>query len=101
MKIEITIDGKKYPCRGTMGALIRYKKETGEEVSDIVMTDLAKMCTYLWACVSSASAADGIEFNMTPMEFADSIEPQQLDEWAAAMSEGVTKDEDKETEKKR
>ena len=34
-KIEIMINGKAYPCRQTMGAMLRFKKETGKEVTEL------------------------------------------------------------------
>ena len=45
-KIEITINGKAYPCRQTMGAMLRFRQETGREIT---ATDggLSDMCTYL------------------------------------------------------
>ena len=33
--IEVKINGKSYPCRPTMGAMLRFKKETGKEVTEI------------------------------------------------------------------
>ena len=33
-KIEVTINGAKYPCRPTMGAMLRFKKETGKMPSE-------------------------------------------------------------------
>ena len=33
-KIEVTINGTAYPCRPTMGAMLRFKKETGKEVTE-------------------------------------------------------------------
>ena len=35
-KIEVTINGAKYPCRPTMGAMLRFKKETGKTLTDYV-----------------------------------------------------------------
>ena len=32
MKTKIIIGGKEYPCRVTMGALLRFKRETGHDV---------------------------------------------------------------------
>lgn len=90
-KIEITINGKAYPCRQTMGAMLRFKRETGREITD---TDggLSDMCAYLWCCVASASKADGVEFGMTLIDFADSISPEDLQAWAAAVNEGQEPD---------
>lgn len=84
-KIEITINGKTYPCRQTMGAMLRFRRETGREITD---TDggLSDMCTYLWCCVASASKADGVDFGMSLMDFADSVSPQDMQEWTSAVN---------------
>ena len=33
--ITISIDGKEYPCRPTMGAMLRFKEQTGKDISEI------------------------------------------------------------------
>lgn len=84
-KIEVIINGKAYPCRPTMGAMLRFKKETGKEVTEISSTGFSDLCTYLYCCVASASAADGVSFDMDLMSFADALSPEQMNEWAASM----------------
>ena len=42
---KITIDGKDYPARFVMGAMLLYKRETGKEVSDLKQDDVEGM---LW-----------------------------------------------------
>ena len=60
-EITINVDGQKYPCRPTMGAMLRFKKETGREVTEMKGDSLTDICTYLWCCVKSASSADRID----------------------------------------
>ena len=84
-KIEITVNGVAYPCRQTMGAMLRFKRETGKEVTDI-KGDISDLCVYLWCCVASASKADKLDFNMSLMDFADSISPDDLTAWAAVLN---------------
>lgn len=84
-KIEIIIDGKAYPCRQTMGAMLRFKKETGKEVTEI-QGDLSDMCAYLYCCTASACKKDGVKFNMSLMDFADSLTPEDLNQWAAVVN---------------
>ena len=84
-KIEITIDGKAYPCRQTMGAMLRFKKETGKEVTEIT-NSLSDMCAYLFCCTASACKKDGVKFDMSLMDFADSITPEDLNEWTEAVN---------------
>ena len=99
-KIEITINGKAYPCRQTMGAMLRFRQETGKEIT---ATDggLSDMCTYLWCCVASASKADGVDFGMSLMDFADAILPQDLQEWADAVNREQEPDGDGDEKKSR
>lgn len=84
-KLTIEICGKEYPCRQTMGSMLRFKRETGR---DITATDggAADMCVYLWCCVVSACKADGVEFGMGLEDFADCIEPEQLAAWSEAVA---------------
>lgn len=100
-KIEIRIDGKAYPCRQTMGAMLRFKKETGKEVTEI-SDNLSDMCAYLYCCTLSACKKDGIKFDMSLMDFADSITPEDLNQWTAEVSDTTEQmpEEGSEDEKK-
>ncbi len=84
-KIEIIIDGKAYPCRQTMGAMLRFKQETGKEVSDI-QESVSDLCTYLYCCVASACKKDGVEFGLSLMDFADSLTPDDLNKWSETVN---------------
>lgn len=94
-KIEIIIDGKAYPCRQTMGAMLRFKKEAGKEVTEI-SNSLSDMCAYLYCCTASACKKDGVEFGLSLMDFADSIAPDDLTQWAETVSD--TADQTQESE---
>ena len=84
-KIEVTINGKVYPCRPTMGAMLRFKKETGKEVTEITSNSFSDLCAYLYCCVASASAADKVPFDMSLMDFADALSPEDMTAWANAV----------------
>lgn len=88
MKVEIIVNGEAYPCRPTMGAMLRFKRETGREVTEIQSESFSDMCTYLWCCITSASKHDGKKFDMPLMDFADSITPDDMTEWANSLREG-------------
>ena len=85
-KIEITINGKAYPCRQTMGAMLRFKQETGKEVTELG-NSFSDLCVFLWCCIVSACKHDGIEFNLSLMDFADSVSPEEMTAWANAVKE--------------
>jgi hypothetical protein len=92
--IEITVNGETYPCHQLMGAMLRYKAETGEEVTTIKPTELTKVCMFMWCCVRAASKFAGKEFNLSFEDFADSVTPEQVTEWLIATM-GEKKDEEK------
>lgn len=87
-KITIKVNGKEYPCRQTMGAMLRFKRETGH---DITATDggAGDMCIFMWCCVSSSCNADGVAFDMSLEDFADAIGTDELAQWSAAVTEGA------------
>lgn len=87
--LKILVDGKEYPCRQTMGAMLRFKQETGKEVTDIGAGSLTELCTFLWCCVVSACKSDGVEFGLSLMEFADSIGPDELQAWGDDTAAGA------------
>ena len=95
MKVEITVNGKAYPCRPTMGAMLRFKRETGKEVTELEPSALSDLCTYLWCCVVSACKHDGIEFTLPLMDFADCISQEEMAAWADAVSEKAGDDGEK------
>ena len=86
-KVEVTIDGNKYPCRPTMGAMLRFKRETGKEVTELKDSNISELCVYLFCCVQSACAADKKPFEMELMEFADALNPEDLTAWVQHVQE--------------
>lgn len=90
MKLEVVVNGVAYPCHPTMGAMLRFKKETGKEITEIKADSLSDLCTYLYCCVASASAATGKPFGMSLMEFADAMSPEDMQAWAMSLNAGNT-----------
>jgi hypothetical protein len=78
--LKVEVGGRELPCRATMGAMLRFKRETGHEVSELDGS-LSEVVTWLWCCVTSACAADGIEFGLPLMEFADRVDPTTLNQF--------------------
>jgi hypothetical protein len=87
--LRMAIGGKEYPCRVTMGAMIRYKRDTGVDVSALDTTDIESMVRFVWHCVMSACKADGIEFEMDFDEFADRLDPEVLNRFYGEMNTGA------------
>lgn len=84
-RIEIKINGETYPCRPTMGAMLRFKQETGKEITEIDPSSFTDLCTYLWCCVASAAKREGKPFNMSVMDFADNILPEDMTDWGKSI----------------
>lgn len=61
-----------------MGAMLRFKTETGRDVSQLDQSDVSGLVTFLWCCIASASKADGVEFGMSLLDFADRLEPDMI-----------------------
>ncbi len=100
-RIEITVNGTAYPCSPTMGAMLRFKQETGKEITEIDPGSFSDLCAYLWCCVVSAAKREGRPFDMSLMDFADSINPEDMVEWGQAVSQGKADAEGGGGEKKR
>lgn len=98
-KIEIKVNGKAYPCRQTMGAMLRFKQETGKEI-DAIGNNVSLICTFLYCCVVSACKHDGIEFNLSLMDFADSLAPEDMMSWSANNGSAAETSENEGEEKK-
>lgn len=64
-----------------MGAMLRFKQETGKEVTDIEAGSLTELCTFLGCCAVSACKSDGVEFGLSLMDFVDRIGPDEIQEW--------------------
>lgn len=85
MKKTICIKGKDYPFEVTMGALLRYERETGHDSSTLNQKSLPDMVTLLWCCVVSASRRDGVAFDLSLEDFADAITVDDLLTWVGTL----------------
>lgn len=97
-RIEIAINGEAYPCSPTMGAMLRFKQETGREVT-AMDGSFSDLCTYLWCCVASACKREGKRFDLSLMDFADNISPEDMAAWENSIRAN-TQAADDTTEKK-
>lgn len=67
---KITIRGIEYPCRITIGAMVAYKRETGEDVSSFKGDDMEKLGLLVFHSFRSTCRACSIDF---PFSSADEI----------------------------
>lgn len=98
-KIEISINGEAYPCTPSMGAMLRFKRETGKEITEIDARSLSELCTYLWCCVVSGSKREGKNFDMSLMDFADAVTPEDMAAWKDAIATDASEAEAAEEKK--
>ena len=85
---KITIGGKSYPCRVTMGAMLRFKRATGKDVAKLDGDNMEELMIFLHSCLSSACKVDGVEFDMTMEDMADQMTPDDINEFYGAMNSG-------------
>lgn len=79
--MKIRINEKEYPLYVTMGALLRYKRETGHDVSELKDGDLEAMMMLMWCCVACASQAHGIDFPLDFETFCNSNTLEEVKRW--------------------
>lgn len=99
-RIEITVNGEAYPCNPSMGAMLRFKQETGKEITEIDPTSFSELCTYLWCCVVSGAKREGKPFNLSLMDFADNLTPEDMGEWNKTITAEISGMTDPAGEKK-
>mgnify|MGYP006972565289 FL=1 len=83
--LKIKINGKEYPARMVMGALLLFKREAGKDVSEL-KDDMEDALRLMWCCVKCASQAEGVAFDLDFETFCNSITPQDVAEWNASMA---------------
>ncbi len=87
----ITVQGKQYPCYVTNGAMLRYKRSTGEDVSEMTTSDTAKMVEFMFHCTASACHAQNVDFDLDLDTFADLTTPADLQHFGDDIQEDSKK----------
>ena len=85
--INIQIGDRTYPFRMTLGAMLRFKRVTGKEVTEIDETNTEEVAQLLYACIASSSAADKVPFDLTFEDFCDLATVQDITEMQALLSQ--------------
>ena len=76
---HVAIKGKSYPFRLTIGAMVAYKRDIGEDFSKFNGEDMEKMLHIIFYGIRSACKADSIEFPyQSPEEIADFIDMERI-----------------------
>ena len=57
---KVKINGKDYPFRLTIGAMVAYKRDTGEDFSKFNGEDMEKMLHIIFYGIKSACKADSV-----------------------------------------
>lgn len=83
--VKIKLGDKEYPCRVTMGAMVRFKNETGKDVSRLEKGDISELMQFVYCCVKSACNADKVAFTYDFETFADLLEPDTMNSFYASM----------------
>ena len=77
--IFIEVGDRKYPFRMTLGAMLRFKRVTGKEVTELNEESVEEMASLLYACLASACAADKVPFSYTFDEFCDLLSVEDME----------------------
>jgi hypothetical protein len=83
---QVKIQGKEYPFRVTMGALLRFKRLTGRDASTITDEDLEGLIALFYCCIASACNADGVEWPYSLTMFEDILTEDEVKEMTKLMA---------------
>ena len=82
----VRINGKDYPDRFVMGAMLLYKRETGEDVSELKQDDVEGMLRLMWCCIKCTCQAEKVDFEYDFETFCNIITPQDVETWNRQMA---------------
>ena len=85
--INIQVGEKTYPFRMTLGAMLRFKRLTGKEATELNQDSVEEVASLLYACLASASAADKIPFSLTFDELADLLSTEDMENMMTLITE--------------
>ncbi|MDE7402104.1 MAG: hypothetical protein K2M87_01680 [Muribaculaceae bacterium] len=96
--------GERFPSRVTMGALSRFRKETGRDFLKLLKADLTAedLGVLLWCAIKSQCKAEQKEFDVPLEEFFDNITPNEVSAWYTAETsmDKEASDDDEQSKKK-
>ena len=77
--ILIQVGERTYPFRMTLGAMLRFKRATGKEVTELDETSVEEVANLLYACLASACSADKVAFDYSFEDFCDLLSAEDMD----------------------
>lgn len=84
-EIKCCINGVDYPIVFTMGTMLRFKRLTGKDVSQMSQTDIEDSAALIYCAVASGAKSYGIDF---PYDFDQFYDCLPIDEFAK-LSEAI------------
>lgn len=84
--MDVTFNGKTYPMALTMGAILEFKRMTGNDVSSLEGDDLEGLLAICYCCLVSACRAKGMEFPYSLQTFADSCTIEDINTMSAQIA---------------
>lgn len=79
---KVTVGGKEYPMRLSMGTMLRFKRETGKEITSA--ESIEDMIVMIHCCIKSACNHEKVKFDMSVEDLADCL---SQDDFAQLVSE--------------
>lgn len=79
---KVTVGGKEYPMRLSMGAMLRFKRETGKEITSA--ESIEDMIVMIHCAIKSACNHEKVKFDMSVEDLADCL---SQDDFAQLVSE--------------
>ncbi len=95
---QITIKGRSYPFRITIGAMVAYKRETGEDISAFKGDDMEKLGLLVYHSLRSTCKACSIDFPFQSSE--EILDYIDMEEAASLLNIGSVGSSVDEVEKK-
>lgn len=80
---KIKIQGKEYPVRLTIGAMVAYKRDTGEDFTQFRGDDMEKLGCIIFHAMRTACKSDGVAFPFDKPD--DMIDYVDMDQATAAL----------------
>ena len=77
--IFIQVGDRTYPFRMTLGAMLRFKRATGKEVTELDDGSVEEVAHLLYACLASASNADKVPFDLDFDGFCDNLSAEDME----------------------